>query len=185
MIQDSKLSGVLHVLLHMAEADGPVTSDTMAKMMHTNPVVIRRILAGLRKQGFVTSEKGHGGGWRLSCDLNTVTLHDIYIALESPTLLAIGNRTEFPNCLVEQAINAVMSQAFHDAEALLLARFGEVTLAALSDQLQHRRQDRTVSPGHDQARTRCGLHSIDTKEHGQLSTTSDDQATEEGRTCTM
>jgi DNA-binding IscR family transcriptional regulator len=166
MIHDSKLSGVLHVLLHMAEADGPVTSDTMARMMHTNPVVIRRILAGLRKQGFVTSEKGHGGGWQLSCDFNTVTLHDIYIALDSPTLLAIGNRTEVPDCLVEQAVNMVMSQAFHDAEALLLARFGEVTLAALSKQLQHRRQERTVSAGHDGAHRRCGTHGTDEKEHG-------------------
>ncbi len=166
MIQDSKLSGVLHVLLHLAEADGPVTSDTMAKMMHTNPVVIRRILAGLRKQGFVTSEKGHGGGWQLSCNLHMVTLHDIYMALESPTLLAIGNRTEVSNCLVEQAVNAVMSQAFHDAEALLLARFGEVTLAALSEQLQHHRRDHTAGPGHDEARRGCGVHSIDTNMGG-------------------
>jgi DNA-binding IscR family transcriptional regulator len=185
MIRDSKLSGVLHVLLHMAEADGPVTSDTMAKVMHTNPVVIRRILAGLRKRGFVQSEKGHGGGWQLSCDLNTVTLRDIYVALGSPTMLAIGNRTESPSCLVEQAVNTVMSQAFHDAEALLLARFGEVTLAALSEQLQHRRQDRTVSPDHDEARRRCGIHGTVAKEHGQLSTTSDEQTTEEGMTCTM
>jgi hypothetical protein len=113
-----------------------------------------------------------------------VTLHDIYIALDSPTLLAIGNRTEFPDCLVEQAVNTVMSQAFHDAEALLLARFGEVTLAALREQLQHRRQDRTLSPGHDEARRRCGIHGTDAKEHGQLSTTSDEQTTEEGMTCT-
>ena len=71
MKRDSKLSGVLHVLLHMAEAHGPVKSETMANMLHTNPVVIRRLLAGLRNQGFVQSEKGHGGGWRLSCDLST------------------------------------------------------------------------------------------------------------------
>jgi DNA-binding IscR family transcriptional regulator len=150
MKQDSKLSGVLHILLHMAEANGPVTSDTMAKVMHTNPVVIRRILAGLRKQGFVKAEKGHGGGWQLSCDLNTVTLRDIYDGLGSPTMLAIGNRTESPNCLVEQAVNTVMNQAFRNAEALLLARFSEVTLAALRDHVHLRRQDRTFCRGHDE-----------------------------------
>lgn len=150
MIQDSKLSGVLHVLLHMVEADGPVTSDTMAKMMHTNPVVIRRILAGLRKQGFIQSEKGHGGGWQLSCDVHAVTLHDIYIALGAPTLLAIGNRTESPDCLVEQAVNAVMNQAFRDAEALLLARFSQVTLAELSQQLDLHRRERAFCRGDDE-----------------------------------
>ncbi|HYI06347.1 MAG TPA: Rrf2 family transcriptional regulator, partial [Reyranella sp.] len=46
MRRDSRLSGVLHVLLHMAEHDGPVTSDMLAKAMGTNPVVVRRIMAG-------------------------------------------------------------------------------------------------------------------------------------------
>lgn len=126
------------MLLHMAEHPGPVTSEVLARAMTTNPVVIRRIMAGLREQGYVSSEKGHGGGWRLSCDLNAVTLRDIYVALGSPTLLAIGNRAEAPGCLVEQAVNAALGQAFGEAEALLLARFGEVTLAMLSADF-HRR----------------------------------------------
>ena len=71
----------------------------LAKAMDTNPVVIRRIMAGLRDQGYVRSEKGHGGGWTLCCDLSKVTLHDIYTALGSPSLLAMGNRTEAPGCL--------------------------------------------------------------------------------------
>jgi hypothetical protein len=29
--------------------------------MDTNPVVLRRVMAGLRDQGYVQSEKGHGG----------------------------------------------------------------------------------------------------------------------------
>lgn len=147
MKRDSRLSGVLHVLLHMAEAEGPLTSDTLAKMMHTNPVVIRRILAGLRKQGLVQSEKGHGGGWRLSCDLNRVTLHDIYAALGAPTILAMGNRTEAPGCLVEEAVNTAMNQAFQEAETLLLARLSEVTLAELSRDWHRRLQARAVVCG--------------------------------------
>lgn len=132
------MSGVLHVLLHMAQQPGPFTSETLAKAMDTNSVVIRRIMAGLREIGYVRSEKGHGGGWRLACDLSKVTLRDVYAALGSPALLAMGNRTEAPGCLVEQAVNAALDQAFHDAETLLLARLGEVTLAMLADDLRKR-----------------------------------------------
>lgn len=149
MKRDSRLSGVLHVLLHMAEVDTPLTSETLAKMMQTNPVVIRRILAGLRKQGLVHSEKGHGGGWLLSCDLSTVTLHDIYIALGAPVILAMGNRTEAPGCLVEEVVNTALNQAFQDAEALLLARFSEVTLAELSKDFHNRLQARNVCRGNE------------------------------------
>jgi DNA-binding IscR family transcriptional regulator len=95
-------------------------------------------MAGLREQGYVRSEKGHGGGWTLACDLSGVTLRDIYTALGCPALLAIGNRTAAPDCLVEQAVNAALGQAFHDAEALLLARFGDVTLAMLSADVNDR-----------------------------------------------
>jgi DNA-binding IscR family transcriptional regulator len=145
MRYDSRLSGVLHVLLHMAERDlaerdlaerdmahRPMTSDMLAKAMGTNPVVIRRIMAGLRERGYVQSEKGHGGGWTLACDLTKVTLRDVYNALGCPSLLAIGNRSETPQCLVEQAVNASLNHAFRDAEALLLSRLDGVTLAALS-----------------------------------------------------
>ena len=138
MKRDSRLSGVLHILLHMAERAGPVTSEDLSKMMATNPVVIRRIMAGLRRQGYVRSEKGHGGGWTLACDLSKVTLRNIYVALGSPSLLAIGNRTEAPGCLVEQAVNAILQQAFRDAEEQLLTRFGEVTLSMLSADVHSR-----------------------------------------------
>lgn len=123
---------MLHVLLHMAEVEGPVTSETMAKAMQTNPVVIRRIMAGLRDVGFVRSEKGHGGGWTIARDLASITLRDVYGALGEPELFAMGNRTEAPGCLVEQAVNGALNDAFRDAEALLLDRLGAVTLAELS-----------------------------------------------------
>ncbi len=138
MRRDSRLSGVLHVLLHMDQHDGPSTSEHMAKAMGTNPVVIRRVMAGLREQGYVRSEKGHGGGWTLACDLAKVTLRDVYSALGSPSLLAIGNRTEAPGCVVEQAVNAALGESFDAAEALLLQRLGEVTLAALSEDARAR-----------------------------------------------
>lgn len=132
MKRDSRLSGVLHVLLHMAAAETPMTSEVLARAMDTNPVVIRRILAGLREQGYVRSEKGHGGGWVIACDLEAVSLRDIWSALGSPPLLAIGNRTEAPGCLVEQAVNRALGKSFEDAEARLLAQLGKVSLATLA-----------------------------------------------------
>lgn len=138
MRRDSRLSGVLHVLLHMTQTDGPVTSEVLATVMDTNPVVLRRVMGGLRDQGYVRSEKGHGGGWTLSCDLSKVTLRDVYTALGSPSLLAIGNRTEAPGCAVEEAVNASLDRSFRDAEELLLSGLGKVTLATLHEDVRKR-----------------------------------------------
>lgn len=138
MKRDSRLSGVLHCLLHMAELGHPATSEWLAKAMNTHPVVIRRLMAGLRDAGFVASAKGHGGGWVLSCSMEHLTLRDIHDAVGAPTLLAVGHREESPGCLVEQAVNAALEQAYRDAEALLLVRLGAITLAALAQDF-HRR----------------------------------------------
>ena len=110
-----------------------MTSGELALCMGTNPVVVRRTMAGLREVGFVRSEKGHGGGWGIACDMSAVTLKDVYDALGAPTLLAIGVHIESPSCLVEQAVNRALKPAFAEAEALLVGRLGTVTLAALAE----------------------------------------------------
>ena len=143
MRRDSKLSSVLHLLLHMAHSDRPLTSDELAGFLHTNPVLVRRTLAGLRERGYVGSGKGHGGGWIVTADLHTTTLRDIYDAVGAPTVFAMGNRVDAPSCLVEKVVNQSLASAFDEAEALLISRFAGVTLAELSDRFntqytQHR-----------------------------------------------
>jgi len=146
MKRDSRLSGVLHVLLHMAEQSAPMTSEQLAKAMQTHAVVIRRILGGLRDAGCVHSEKGHGGGWTIAKPLADITMRDVYDAIGRPALMAMGNRTEAPGCLVEQAVNAALDTSFRDAEALVLARFGQVTLAELAADFHARMAARSLSP---------------------------------------
>ena len=132
MRRDSKLSSILHLLLHMAHNNAPLTSEQLAKFLQTNPVLVRRTLAGLRERGYVGAAKGHGGGWIITADLHKVTLRDIYDSVGAPTVFAMGNRVEQPHCLVERVVNQSLTSAFDEAEALLISRFAEVTLADLS-----------------------------------------------------
>jgi DNA-binding IscR family transcriptional regulator len=132
MKRDSRLSSVLHALLHMAEHDGPVTSDFLSKCLGTNPVVVRRTMGFLRDAGIVGSGRGPAGGWRITADLSTISLRQLHDALGEPAIFAVGNRNDAPGCLVEQTVNAALDNSFAQAEALLLARFAEITLADLA-----------------------------------------------------
>ncbi|SFD96778.1 RrF2 family transcriptional regulator [Massilia yuzhufengensis] len=145
MRRDSKLSSVLHVLLHLAHGGRPMTSEEMAGFLDTNPVLVRRVLAGLRERGYLSANRGHGGGWSLTCDLKAVTLRDIYDAVGAPPFFAMGNRSEKTTCLVEQVVNASLAEAFHEAEALLVARLGHVSLADLSQEFNRRFADHARS----------------------------------------
>ena len=131
MNRDTRLSDVLHVLLHMAQVDRPLTSEILARSMGTNPAVFRRTMAGLREAGHVQSGKGHGGGWQLSRPLNQISLLAVYEALNRPTLFAIGNRNENTDCLIQRKVNAALSDTMAQAEALFIERFGQVTLDQL------------------------------------------------------
>lgn len=138
MRRDSRLSVALHALLHMAKKEGVLTSEELARMMETNSVVMRRTMGGLRKAGIVRSEKGHGGGWTLLRNLDEVSLGDVYDALGMPTIFAMGHRTESPGCVVEQAVNQAMGEAFDAAEALLVARLARLKLSDLAADVERR-----------------------------------------------
>lgn len=140
--RDSRLSSVLHAILHMAERDGPMTSEAIASCLGTNPVVVRRTMGFLREAVIVSSERGHAGGWRIATDLSALTLRQLHEALGEPAILAIGNRNEAPTCLVEQSVNAALEEAFAEAEALLLDRLAHVTLADLAADFSRRHAKR-------------------------------------------
>ncbi|THV23636.1 Rrf2 family transcriptional regulator [Peteryoungia ipomoeae] len=144
---DSRLSRMLHVLIHLGRRKQAATSEMIAKMLNTNPVVVRRTMAGLRERGYVQSEKGHGGGWTLSKGLNEITLLDVYEALERPELFCLVSASDHPGCLVELAVNEALEDARRDAEALLLSRFATLRLSDIATNFDNRLS--MLNLGHD------------------------------------
>lgn len=134
MNKDTRLSGTLHALLHMAQVEQPLTSEVLARSMGTNPAVFRRTMAGLRRAGYVTSGKGHGGGWQLARPLEQITLLAVYEALDQPSLFAMGSRDRHSDCMIEKNVNKVLAETLLRAESLLLEQFGQVTLDQLLPQ---------------------------------------------------
>jgi len=131
-MNDSRLSSVLHVLLHMAHKDTPMTSQELALCLGTHQVVVRRTMGLLRDAQIVQTGRGRSGGWRLAADWGGISLFDLYKALGAPPLFAFGNRKDATSCNVEQAVNTALNSAAAEAEALLLARYKEITLADLA-----------------------------------------------------
>lgn len=96
----------------------------------------------LRRAGLVASDRGHAGGWRIKADLSAITLRQLHEALGEPPVFAMGNHNESPGCLVEQSVNAALENAFADAQALLLTRFTQITLADLAADFARRHEQR-------------------------------------------
>lgn len=138
MKRNSRLSSTLHILVHMTETqEHALTSVQLATFIHTNPVVVRRTIAGLRDAGIVTSSRGHGGGWQLGRPPENISLAEISAAL-GETLLPFGTEPESPGCLVEQAVIAALDEFRIEAERLLAEKLSRITLADLAADFRRR-----------------------------------------------
>ena len=138
MPHDSRFSRMLHLLIHLGRHAGPAPSELLAGMLGTNPVVVRRMMAGLREAGLVTAERGQGGGWTLARELGGITLLDVHRALGQPAIFAMAISRDDPDCLVERAVNERLSGTMDEAEAMLLARFGAISLADIAGDFDQR-----------------------------------------------
>ncbi|PIQ28044.1 transcriptional regulator [bacterium (Candidatus Blackallbacteria) CG17_big_fil_post_rev_8_21_14_2_50_48_46] len=136
MKTDQRLWRTLHVLIHMSHHPAPLTSQTLAKMLNTNAVVVRRTLACLREKQLIQAEKGHGGGWILIKPLHQISLREIYDALGEPTILHFTPESNLPGCLVEKAVNQALDKVLQEAHNLVLERFESLTLAHIEQDFQ-------------------------------------------------
>jgi DNA-binding IscR family transcriptional regulator len=124
---------MLHVLIHMDKRGGKTTSETIALMLGTNPVVVRRTMAPLKQAGLVTSDGGAGGGWSLARPIHDVTVRDVYEALGSPSALAISVAVDHKTCPVEQAVVASLGAVFRRTEEFMVEQMQDVTLGTLAE----------------------------------------------------
>lgn len=137
-MKSNRLSVALHVLAHLAERRGePATSEHLAACVDTNPVVIRRTLAGLRDAGFVASSGGRGGGWRLTREPSEIPLGEVCAALGERLLFAAAFGGGGASCRVEAAVSGVLDGFLEEAEAHLLARLDTLSLADVTGRIPH------------------------------------------------
>ena len=131
MKRNGRLSLALHTLSHMAiDPSRTHTSSDIAAHAGTNPVVVRRVLGKLRQAGLLTSEKGHSGGWRLAKPPHSITLADVYLALDE-RLVAIGEADDLPTCSIEHALQKRVSGLLKDIEESLVKRLHETSIAEI------------------------------------------------------
>ncbi len=88
----------------------------MAGSVNTNPVFIRRILGLLGRAGLVASQPGVGGGWRLRRSPCSITLLDVYRAVDEGHLLALHRSSPNPECLIGRNIQRTLTRFFGEAE---------------------------------------------------------------------
>lgn len=120
-------TGVHALVLLAAEPDGLQTSEDVAGKLSINPVVIRRVFSLLHRAGLLASQKGPHGGSKLARSPKSITLADIYKALDGGELFhtaSLSGQTA--------KVGGALKKVFESAEGAMREELEKTTLNDLA-----------------------------------------------------
>lgn len=106
-------------------------SRHLAASVNTNPVVIRRLLLGLRRAHLVETYTGKHGGTKLSKKPAQISLLEVYDAVQLRPVIAINERKAFKHCRVSCNMREIMSGVADGAEDAVRLHLRGITLQSL------------------------------------------------------
>lgn len=134
MRASSKFTTAIHLCIYLDYSnDELVSSQTLAESVKTNPVVIRRLIGQLRKQGIVGSVAGAKGGFYLAKPVDKLTLWDIYLVVRDDEFF---NKPKVnPDCKVSSNLAVLVDEVYSESELSMKNSMEKVTVAQLTDKL--------------------------------------------------
>lgn len=130
---NTRLAVATHILTFLQTQRGqPATSEVIAASVSTNPSLIRRLLSQLSKAGLTTSQMGAGGGALLARSGDTITLLDVYRAVDEEGAVFGLHATPNPACPVGRHIQPVLKARMQSAENSMLAELARTTIAHMA-----------------------------------------------------
>jgi DNA-binding IscR family transcriptional regulator len=147
MAANTRFAVAIHTAGMLALAEKMrVNSETIARSLSTNPVVVRRVISLLAKHGLVDVRKGQAGGAALSRLPGEITLEEIYRAMQQQPLMAVpkSNADGVVDCPIAKCVAPVLTEFFANAEAGFLQRLSHFTLADVMAAVEQRMADQGI-----------------------------------------
>ncbi len=130
MLSSSRFVVAIHALsvLARSEGKGPVCSTMVAQSVHTNPVVIRRLMGELEKASLVRSVAGRSGGFELGRGADAITLADVYCAVEDDAIFRMHKIDPDSECPVAAQLGKILNGPLRAAETALTSSLASTTI---------------------------------------------------------
>src|ERR1700694_3562501 len=124
-----QFSIAVHVLAAIAHYERAFTSEILAGSVNANPVFVKRVLVKLSKAKLAKTTVGKSGGYDLARSPKSISLLDIYSAVNPPSAFAIHT---YPN------IKEVMSDVLVGTQKAIYSDLRRTTLADVVSRIKSR-----------------------------------------------
>ncbi len=139
----SKLSVSLHILCMVALENCPVTSDSLAGSIGTNPALVRRLMSRLKAAGILNVQTGLGATG-LAKPPEKISLLEVFRAVEPHrNLFDIHTRINV-DCPVGAHIGGILGRLYGGMQEEMEARLDRVKLSDLLAQFPQGQKGRTA-----------------------------------------
>jgi Rrf2 family protein len=137
MGSNSRFPVAVHILTALAYSPREwLTSPTLARSVGTNPVVVRRLLGQLRSAGLVVAHAGALGGMELARRAETITLLDVYRAVEGGSPFVLPDKPENKACAVSCAMKRLLGSVLAETDRAISRSLEKVRLSDLVKEIK-------------------------------------------------
>lgn len=134
MIVSMKFSVAVHIMLMIdAFPEAKITSEVLAESTGCNPVIIRNIFGKLRKAGLLKTKSGKGKT-EIARDDESISLWDIYLAVESDEFFRVHQNTS-ETCPVGSNIHSLLEPHIKGVTDAMKNYLSGVTLSDMKNNL--------------------------------------------------
>jgi Rrf2 family protein len=122
----------LHAVALLAQSEEGYASAYIAGSVNTHAVFLRRILKDLVAARIIIASEGRGGGYRLARQASSITLAEVYQAVELDGPLSPSPATPNPRCPIGAGMRLAFEEIAQDALHSMARSLSEQTVADLS-----------------------------------------------------
>lgn len=132
MAVNTQFSIAVHLMVGLACRGGKdTTSSMLATSVNTSPSFVRRVLSKLSKAGLVETATGKAGACWLARDAKTISLLDIYQAVDAPKAFSIHDYDEQKVCVVSCHIKSALEKALKKTQHAMEVSLDNISLAEI------------------------------------------------------
>ncbi|QPC91718.1 Rrf2 family transcriptional regulator [Mesorhizobium sp. INR15] len=143
---NTRFAVAVHILTFLETQAGlPATSELIASSVNTNPTLIRRLLSQLAKAGLTTSQMGSGGGALLARSAETISLLDVWRAMDEAREVFAMHEAPNPMCPVGRNIKRTLGLRIAGVQAAMDAELARTTIAAMAHDISSDEQARMAA----------------------------------------
>lgn len=126
----------VHALVYLNHKGELISSEMLAENICTNAARVRKVMAPLKRAGFVSTREGNVGGYRFEGNPADVSLRAVADALGIRFVHATWHSGDSDmNCLVASGMADIMDDILDDLDATCRERLEHTTIADIDGRI--------------------------------------------------